>query len=111
MALRLRSGDVPLNECGYHMKRVSSPKCEICNIDEDVLHLLGECVRNRPMKDQLMKLIYMMWGFGRVTWRHLIQRRSKEAIRFLVKITEEGSINFRKRNDGAEILIIKKSPE
>lgn len=46
MALRLRSGHIPTNKFGYLMRKVPSPNCNVCNVVEDVQHVLMECARN-----------------------------------------------------------------
>lgn len=53
MALRLRAGHVPLNAFAYLMGKVISPMCSVCNIVEDVHHLLAECARGEELRAQL----------------------------------------------------------
>jgi ribonuclease HI len=52
-ALRLRSGHVPLNSFGYMMKKVDSPNCTICNVVEDVFHIIMECTRTNDLRNKL----------------------------------------------------------
>ncbi|CAB3246034.1 unnamed protein product [Arctia plantaginis] len=51
-ALRLRSGHMPLNSFTYMMKKSSSPNCTICNVREDVYHIMVECQRNKAERDR-----------------------------------------------------------
>ena len=45
LALRLRSGHIPLNSFAFMMRKVESPNCELCGVIEDALHVLEECRR------------------------------------------------------------------
>lgn len=54
MALRLRSGHIPLNKFGFLMGKVTSPKCDECGVEDDVYHFLMECVRNASRRQQLV---------------------------------------------------------
>lgn len=53
MALRLRSGHLPLNKFAYLMRKVESPNCSECGVIEDVYHVLMECVRNEAFRRQI----------------------------------------------------------
>ncbi|XP_061722835.1 uncharacterized protein LOC133529192 [Cydia pomonella] len=57
IALRLRSGHIPLNKFAYLMKKEPSPNCEACNKIEDVQHVLTECVRNEGERLALFRLL------------------------------------------------------
>lgn len=46
LALRLRSGHIPLNSFAYLMKKTITPNCSECDVIENVYHILVECVRN-----------------------------------------------------------------
>lgn len=44
--MRLRSGHLPFNKFAFLMRKVQSSKCELCEMEEDAVHVLEECRRN-----------------------------------------------------------------
>lgn len=50
IALRLRSGHIPLNKFAFLMQKVPSPLCTECGVVEDVIHIMLECVRNEDFR-------------------------------------------------------------
>ena len=55
MALRLRSGHIPLNKFKYLMKKSLTPNCSICGTVEDVHHILVECARSEVLRNTFVK--------------------------------------------------------
>jgi hypothetical protein len=49
-AHRLRSGHLPLNSFKFLMRKSDSPIYELCGVNDDVYHLLMECVRSAPVR-------------------------------------------------------------
>ncbi|CAH2101781.1 unnamed protein product [Euphydryas editha] len=45
IALRLRSGHIPLNSFAFLLGKNNSPNCSECDVPEDVYHIIMECVR------------------------------------------------------------------
>lgn len=56
VALRLRSGHMPLNSFAYLMKKTLSPNCSECDVIENVYHILVECVRNEAERKEFCVL-------------------------------------------------------
>lgn len=54
LAMRLRCGHMPLNKFAYLMRKVPSPNCTECDVEEDVYHILMECVRNESARRQIV---------------------------------------------------------
>ncbi|CAH2108888.1 unnamed protein product [Euphydryas editha] len=54
LALRLRSYHIPLNCFLYLMRKTNSPNCTVCGSHEDLYHVLMECTRNEPLRQELL---------------------------------------------------------
>ncbi|XP_045453905.1 uncharacterized protein LOC123663261 [Melitaea cinxia] len=53
IALRMRSGHIPLNKFAYLMNKTNTPNCEECDKIEDVYHIVMECIRNEPLRNEI----------------------------------------------------------
>uniref|UniRef100_A0A2A4JBT8 RNase H type-1 domain-containing protein n=1 Tax=Heliothis virescens TaxID=7102 RepID=A0A2A4JBT8_HELVI len=57
IAHRLRSGHIPCNKFAFMMKKTNSPNCVDCGVVEDLHHLLMECVRYEPERNDLFRIL------------------------------------------------------
>jgi hypothetical protein len=80
-ALSLRSGHVPKNSYGYMMKKVDSPNCCVCNVVEDVFHIIMECTRTNDLRKTLNINRYDVGACNGI-----LSNPNSEQARLLVKI-------------------------
>lgn len=84
-AFRLRSGQIPLNSFGFMMNKVDTPNCTVCNVVEDVYHIIMECSRTEEMRQKLQLPNYDMGHCNCI----LMTPNSKEA-KLLYKFVQLG---------------------
>lgn len=59
VAHRMRSGHIPSNKFAFLMRKVNSPNCEVCGKEEDLYHLLLECVRYAPKRNMIIQTLQL----------------------------------------------------
>lgn len=64
LALRIRSGHIPLNKFAHMMRKLDSPNCSECDVVEDVYHILMECVRNQSVRFNLLIMCSVLKEVG-----------------------------------------------
>ncbi|KAG7300559.1 hypothetical protein JYU34_014851 [Plutella xylostella] len=52
-AMRTRSGHIPTNKFAFLMKKSPHSLCSECGVEEDLLHVLRDCVRNEAVRASL----------------------------------------------------------